>query len=167
MRRFSIRTMMAVIVISAVGLAAIRNCSAVWAGAMLSITFFTLICSLLGVIFGRNIAPDLLVWFRRSGLGLSFAALCPVALRQGGGISPGPKLVRVSRGNYSGQFPGGRLTEPADRNDWRRRDRRRIQRPDRDRCNVGLRSDRRGDGGPTLGGTRRLRGMLFRVRTGW
>ncbi len=54
MRRFSIRMLMAVIVVSAVGLAAIRNCSPVWAGAMFSITFFTLICSLLGIVLGRN-----------------------------------------------------------------------------------------------------------------
>jgi hypothetical protein len=53
--RFAIRSLMAVVVLSAIALAAIRNCSAVWAGAMFSITFFALTCSLLGIVFGRNI----------------------------------------------------------------------------------------------------------------
>ena len=54
MRRVSIRTLMAGIVIAAIGLAAIRNCSPVWSGAMLSSTFFTMTCSLLGVAFRRG-----------------------------------------------------------------------------------------------------------------
>jgi hypothetical protein len=48
MRRISIRTLMAFIVISAVGLAAVRSGSAAWAGALFSITFFALISSFLG-----------------------------------------------------------------------------------------------------------------------
>jgi len=51
MRRFSIHTLMAVVVIAAIGMAAIRTCSAVWSGAMLSLTFFALTCSLLGIAF--------------------------------------------------------------------------------------------------------------------
>jgi hypothetical protein len=54
MRRFSIRAVMAVIVLAAIGLAAVRNCSPVWSGAMLSITFFTLTCSILGIAFRRK-----------------------------------------------------------------------------------------------------------------
>ncbi len=73
MRRFSIRMLMAVIVVSAVGLAAIRNCSAVWAGAMFSITFFSLICSILGIVFGRDLRR--IYWSGFAILGWSYLLL--------------------------------------------------------------------------------------------
>jgi hypothetical protein len=77
MRRFSIRMLMAVVVISAVGLAAIRNCSEVWAGAMLSITFFTLICSLLGIAFGRKMRRVYWSGFATLGWGYLFLLYVP------------------------------------------------------------------------------------------
>jgi hypothetical protein len=52
--RFTISGLIVVIVIVAVALAAIRSGSSAWAGAMLSITFFAMICSLLGIAFGRG-----------------------------------------------------------------------------------------------------------------
>jgi len=54
MQTFSIRTVMAFVVVSAIGMAALSVGSAPWAGAMLSISFFTLTCALLGIAFGRN-----------------------------------------------------------------------------------------------------------------
>jgi hypothetical protein len=71
--RFSIRSLMAVIVVSAIALAAIRNCSTVWAGAIFSITFFTLLCSLLGIAFGRNIRR--IYWTGFAVLGWSYMLL--------------------------------------------------------------------------------------------
>ena len=38
----------------AIGLAAIRSGSPAWSGAMLSITLFAMICSLLGIALGRG-----------------------------------------------------------------------------------------------------------------
>ena len=67
---------MAVIVVSAVALAAIRNCSAVWAGAMVSITFFTVIAAFLGIIFGRNTRR--VYWSGFAVLGWSYLLLTGV-----------------------------------------------------------------------------------------
>jgi hypothetical protein len=72
-RQFSIRLLMAAIVLSAVGLAAIRNCSPVWSGAMLSITFFVLICSLLGVTFRRS--QPRIYWIGFATLGWAYLLL--------------------------------------------------------------------------------------------
>ena len=54
MAEISIRSLMAGIVIAAIGLTAVRTCSPAWAGAMLSVTFFTMTSSLLGVTFRRD-----------------------------------------------------------------------------------------------------------------
>jgi hypothetical protein len=56
MRRFSIRALMAVIVVSAVGLAALRNANDWWAGIMLLLALVAFGTALLGAIFlqGRN-----------------------------------------------------------------------------------------------------------------
>jgi hypothetical protein len=51
MLRFSIRTLMAEVVIADIGMTAIRTCSPIWPGAMRSLTFLALICSLLGIAF--------------------------------------------------------------------------------------------------------------------
>jgi hypothetical protein len=52
--RFTLGELILMVVVVAIGLAAIRSGSPAWAGAMLSITFFAMICSLLGVILGRG-----------------------------------------------------------------------------------------------------------------
>ena len=52
--RITIAHLILVILVAAVGLAAIRSGSASWAGAMFSITFFAMICSLLGVALARG-----------------------------------------------------------------------------------------------------------------
>ena len=54
MKRISIRSLMAFIVVTAIGLAAIRSGSAAWAGATLSTTFFALVSSFLGIALGRG-----------------------------------------------------------------------------------------------------------------
>jgi hypothetical protein len=50
MRRFSIRTLMAVILVSAVGLAALRNANELWAGTMLLITLAAVGVAVLGAV---------------------------------------------------------------------------------------------------------------------
>jgi len=52
--QITIAELIFVVLVAAVGLAAIRSGSAAWAGAMLSITFFAMICSLLGIAMGRG-----------------------------------------------------------------------------------------------------------------
>ena len=42
------------VLVAAVGFAAIRNATAAWAGATSSVAFFAMICSLLGVAWGRG-----------------------------------------------------------------------------------------------------------------
>ena len=109
MRRFSIRTMMAVIVISAVGLAAIRNCSAVWAGAMFSITFFTLICSLLGVVFGRNMRRTYWSGFAVLGWSYLFLIYVPWLYDKVGGFLLAPNLFAYLEEILHANSQGGGL----------------------------------------------------------
>ncbi|SIO56785.1 hypothetical protein SAMN05444166_5294 [Singulisphaera sp. GP187] len=52
--RITIAHIILIVAISAVAFAAIRSGSASWAGAMTSITFFVMICSLLGVALERG-----------------------------------------------------------------------------------------------------------------
>jgi hypothetical protein len=52
--RYTIAELILVVLVIALGLAAIRIASASWAGAMYSIMFFALICSFLGVALGRG-----------------------------------------------------------------------------------------------------------------
>ncbi len=73
MRRISIRSIMAFIVINAVGLAAIRSGSPVWSGVMVSITFFTMVCSLLGVALTRGMRR--VYWSGFATLGWSYLLL--------------------------------------------------------------------------------------------
>ncbi len=54
MRRFTIRILMAVIVVSAVGLAALRNASELWAGMMLLVALAAIGISLLGILILRG-----------------------------------------------------------------------------------------------------------------
>jgi hypothetical protein len=52
--RFTIGGVILVVAVIGVELAAIRSGSPEWAGAMLSITFFALLCSFLGIVLGRG-----------------------------------------------------------------------------------------------------------------
>jgi hypothetical protein len=52
--QITIAELILLVLVAAIGLAAIRSGSPAWAGAMFSITFFAMICSLLGVALGRG-----------------------------------------------------------------------------------------------------------------
>jgi hypothetical protein len=54
MRRFSIRTLMAFVLVFAVGLAALRNANAVWAGAMLLLAFASVGVAVVGMCLMRG-----------------------------------------------------------------------------------------------------------------
>jgi hypothetical protein len=71
--RFTIGTLVLVVAVAAVGLAAIHSGSAAWAGAMLSITVFAMICSLLGIALGR--AMRRVYWTGFAILGWSYLLL--------------------------------------------------------------------------------------------
>lgn len=73
MRRFSIRSVMAFIIVAGISLAAIRIGSAPWSGAMFSITFFTMVCSLLGVALTRGLQRT--YWSGFAALGWSYLLL--------------------------------------------------------------------------------------------
>jgi hypothetical protein len=73
MRRFSIRSVMAFIIVAGISLAAIRIGSVPWSGAMFSITFFTMVCSLLGVALTRGLRRT--YWSGFAALGWSYLLL--------------------------------------------------------------------------------------------
>jgi hypothetical protein len=52
--RFTIAEIALFVLVVALGLAAIRSGSTAWTGAIVSVTYFALFCSLLGVAFGRR-----------------------------------------------------------------------------------------------------------------
>jgi hypothetical protein len=71
--RITIAELILVVVVAAIGLAAIRSASAAWAGAMFSITFFALICSFLGIALGRGLRR--IYWSGFALLGWSYLLL--------------------------------------------------------------------------------------------
>ena len=71
--RITIAHIILVVLITAIGLAAIRSGSASWAGGMLSITFFVMICSLLGVVLERGMWR--VYWSGFATLGWSYLLL--------------------------------------------------------------------------------------------
>ncbi len=71
--RITIAHIILVVLVVAVGLAAIRSGSAAWAGAMFSITFFAMICSFLGVALGRGMRR--IYWSGFAILGWSYLLL--------------------------------------------------------------------------------------------
>jgi hypothetical protein len=68
--RITIAELMFIVLVTAIGLAAIRSGSPAWAGAMLSITIFAMICSLLGVALRR--AQRRAYWLGFATLGWSY-----------------------------------------------------------------------------------------------
>jgi hypothetical protein len=73
MRRVSIRSVMAFIIVAGISLAAIRIGSPPWSGAMFSITFFTMVCSLLGVALTCGLRR--VYWSGFAALGWSYLLL--------------------------------------------------------------------------------------------
>jgi hypothetical protein len=71
--RFRIAHIILFVVVVAVGLAAIQSGSAAWAGAMFSITFFTMISSFLGIALGRGMRR--IYWMGFATLGWSYLLL--------------------------------------------------------------------------------------------
>jgi hypothetical protein len=71
--RFTIGSLILIVAVVAVALAAIRNASRPWAGAILSITFFALICSFLGIVLGRGMRR--VYWSGFAVLGWSYILL--------------------------------------------------------------------------------------------
>jgi hypothetical protein len=83
MRHVSIRTLMASIVVSAVGLAALRNADDLWAGIMLPLTLAAVGVAVLGGAFSRGKERAWLVGCALFGGGYLAAALSPIQLRLG------------------------------------------------------------------------------------
>jgi hypothetical protein len=77
MGRFSIRALMSVIVVSAVGLAALRNANELWAGAMLCVALAALGVAVLGGIFLRGREQAWWLGFVVIGSGYLIASLGP------------------------------------------------------------------------------------------
>jgi len=73
MKRFTIRTLMAFIVITAVGLAGLRNASTLWAGTLLLATLGLLLTSVLRAIYSA--ASSRAGWLGFSLFGFAYLAL--------------------------------------------------------------------------------------------
>jgi hypothetical protein len=71
--RFTIAEIALFVLVLAIGLAAIRSGSDAWTGAILSVTYFTLFCSLLGIAFGRKTRR--VYWLGFAMLGWAYLAL--------------------------------------------------------------------------------------------
>ena len=95
--RITIAHIILVVLVVAIGLAAIRSGSAAWAGAMFSITFFMMICSFLGIALGQGMRR--VYWSGFAILGWSYLLLLYVPWLDGkvGQLSPGPEPVRLPR----------------------------------------------------------------------
>ena len=92
---FSIRTLMAATAVAALGMAAFVAGTPPWAGAMLSVSFFTLTCALLGVAFGRN--GRRIFWIGFATLGWTYMTLmyAPVIDAKVSRFLFGPRLSRA------------------------------------------------------------------------
>jgi hypothetical protein len=71
--RVTIAQLILVVVIAAIGFAAIRSGSPAWSGALFSITLFAMICSLLGIALGRGTRR--VYWSGFATLGWSYLLL--------------------------------------------------------------------------------------------
>jgi len=79
--RITIAQIILFVLVAAIGLAAIRSGSAAWAGAMFSITFFAMICSFLGIAYGRGMRR--IYWSGFATLGWSYLLLIYTPWLQG------------------------------------------------------------------------------------
>jgi hypothetical protein len=83
-RRFSIRTLMAVIVVSAVGLAALRNANELWATAMSLVVLIAVGVAVLGAVILRGKERFCLLGFAVFSCGYFVSALTPLLESQFG-----------------------------------------------------------------------------------
>jgi hypothetical protein len=109
MRRFSIRALMAVVIVAAIGMAAVRNCSPVWSGAMLSITYFTMTCSLLGVAFRRDARRVYWIGFATLGWVYLLLSFVPSLRLNVGHFFVGPNLFAYLEELFHAEPPAGGL----------------------------------------------------------
>jgi hypothetical protein len=78
MRRISIRTLMAFVLVSAVGLAALRNADELWAGMMLLLALASVGVAILGAALMKGRERAWWLGFAVFGGGYLVAALCPL-----------------------------------------------------------------------------------------
>src|SRR4051795_7359154 len=78
MRRFSIRTLMAFVLVSAVALAALSNANEPWAGMMLLLALAAVGVAVLGAVLRNGRERAWWLGFAVFGGGYLVAALCPV-----------------------------------------------------------------------------------------
>jgi hypothetical protein len=78
MRRVSIRALMAVVVVSAVGLAALRNADALWAGLLLLVALAAIGIAVLGASIMRSRERCWWLGFAVFAGGYLIASLCPI-----------------------------------------------------------------------------------------
>ena len=164
--KVTIAQLILVIVVVAIGLAAIRSGSPAWSGAMVSITFFAMICSLLGIALGRGARR--VYWSGFATLGWSYLLLIyiPWLHENVGQYLLAPNLfeelevflqARESRGGGYAECAAG--STGSDSNG------RRIRRRGRGCCwPHRFRPDRNFDGSAPLGVSGRVGGPLLRLR---
>lgn len=107
MRRFSIRSLIAFVVVSAVGLAALRNADEPWAGMMLLLVLAAVGVAVLGAVLMNGRERAWWLGFAVFGGGYLVAALCPVRSElattyllgyvQGRAVGPEIADIEVSR----------------------------------------------------------------------
>jgi hypothetical protein len=77
MRRFSIRTLMSAIVVSAIGLAALRNANDLWAGMMFLVALTAVGVAVMGVVILRRREQFWCAGFALFGIGYLLLAVLP------------------------------------------------------------------------------------------
>jgi hypothetical protein len=98
--RFTIAEIILFVLVLAIGLAAIRSGSDAWAGAIFSVTYFALICSLLGIAFGRRARRVYWVGFALLGWGYLSLFYVPWAMNE----SVGEALLGANFFQYVGDI---------------------------------------------------------------
>jgi hypothetical protein len=75
--QITIAKLILVVLVAAIVSAALRGASSIWSGAMFSVTFFALLCSLLGIGFGRGLRRIYWSGFALLGWGYLLVSFVP------------------------------------------------------------------------------------------